>query len=354
MDQSPVFLIAEAGVNHNGDIKLARDMVALAHDAGASAVKFQCFSPADLVVESAGKAKYQQGSSGKTQREMLTNLALSDHEFTELKELCDDTGIEFMSTAFDSASLSLLKKLGVKRLKIPSGELTNYPFLIEHGRCRLPLIVSTGMASLNEISLALSALSWGWNRTDIPSSVEQLRSYSYNSDGDEKPDVTLLHCTSAYPAPTESLNLNALETLQSTYGYPIGYSDHSLGNLASGIAIAKGVVLIEKHFTLDPTMDGPDHSASMAPADFRRWVTYCAQVVSACGSGIKHASAVESDVKAVARKSLVAQSAISKGEVFSSDNLTAKRPGGGRPPEDYFELLGTLADRDYKPDDVID
>lgn len=351
-----LFLIAEAGVNHNGDPHLARALIELAAEAGADAVKFQTFRTEDLIRRNTAQAEYQKRSSSGNQYSMLKELELSPDDFVMLAEHARQCGIEFMSTAFDSDSLRLLASLNIKRLKIPSGELTTLPFIIEHSRLGLPIILSTGMATIAEIEDACAAVLWGRRYAQQwPASLAALRQFLAEHPNQlQQADLTLLHCTSAYPAPTESLNLSALATLADYFGLPVGYSDHSLGEQASLVAIGLGARVIEKHFTLDTGMAGPDHQASMSPGQLKAWVRAGREAIQALGSGQKRMNPVESDVRQVARKSLVANRPLTRGETLSADKLSYKRPGTGRPPGDVFSLIGQTANRDYNSDEDID
>ncbi|EAR09456.1 N-acetylneuraminate synthase [Reinekea blandensis] len=354
MKNDSVFLIAEAGVNHNGDVELAKELIELAAAAGADAIKFQTFIPEALVTTTARKAGYQKTAHEESQLAMLQALALPLPVFDELKAYADSKAIEFMSTAFESESLALLSQLAVRRYKIPSGELTNLPFLIEHAALQQDLILSTGMATLGEIELALASIYWGRVQKDYPPSISALRKAWIERDPSVALNTTLLHCTSSYPAAPDTVNIRAMTTLAEIFQLPVGYSDHTQGTTASIMAIAKGARVIEKHVTLDKTLSGPDHRASMSPAELHEWVAVCREAVSMLGDGNKQPQTSEMDVKQAARKSLVAKTAIRKGDVFTSENLAIKRPGTGRPPEDLFSCLNQTATRDYLADEFIE
>lgn len=351
-----LFLIAEAGVNHNGDPHMARALIEVAADAGADAVKFQTFQADRLIRRHTAQAEYQKRASANDQYAMLKELELSADNFAMLAKHARQCGIEFMSTAFDSQSLRLLSSLGVKRLKIPSGELTTLPFVIEHSRLGLPIILSTGMASLPEIEDACAAVLWGRHHVQgWPGSVAELRHFfGEHRHRLSQAELTLLHCTSAYPAPIDSLNLAALATLAGHFRVPVGYSDHSLGNEASLLTIGLGARVIEKHFTLDTALPGPDHQASMSPDQLKQWVRTARKAMRALGLAEKRLNPVESDVCRVARKSLVADRHLKRGETFTATKLSYKRPGTGRPPADVFSLIGQIATRDYRADEDID
>lgn len=352
-------IIAEAGVNHNGNRDLAFKLVDAAHHAGADIVKFQTFKAKNLVTQSARQAEYQIRNTGvnESQFEMLTRLELDYETHKALVSYCHDLGIEFLSTAFDSESLSfLVNDLGLNRLKIPSGELTNAPFVFEHARTGCDLIISTGMATLAEVEAALGVIAFGLIAPlDAQPSTDNFVQ-AYASDEGQcalKQKVTLLHCTTEYPAPVNEINLRAMHTMQSAFGLNIGYSDHSAGITLSIAAVAMGAQVIEKHFTLDKAMEGPDHKASLEPAELQSMVKAIREVEQALGSGIKAPQPSEIKNKQVARKSLVAATAIRRGEIFSACNLSIKRPGNGVSPCQYWTLLGTQAKQDYEEGDLI-
>ena len=352
-------IIAEAGVNHNGDESLAFKLVDAAHRAGADIVKFQTFKAKNLVTEEARQADYQIQNTQKqeTQLAMLERLELSYQTHHDLVKHCNDLGIEFLSTAFDSESLDfLVNDLGLKRLKIPSGELTNAPLVLEHARTSCDLILSTGMASLAEIEMALGVVAFGFtaSESEKPSIVKFQQAYA-SEEGQKalKNKVTILHCTTEYPAPMEEINLRAMDTLGRAFELPAGYSDHSEGITIPIAAVARGAHLIEKHFTMDKTMDGPDHKASLEPQELAAMVSAIRQVDIALGSGVKAPTVSEVKNKSVARKSLVAAKDIKAGELFTANNLVVKRPGDGMSPYSYWELISTRATKDYEPGDLI-
>lgn len=352
-------IIAEAGVNHNGDEQLAFELVNAAHEAGADIVKFQTFKAKNLVTAQAEQADYQVMNTQKqeSQLAMLSRLELSYQAHHELVKHCQSLGIEFLSTAFDSESLAfLVDDLGLKRLKLPSGELTNAPLVLEHARTGCDLIVSTGMATLAEIELALGVIAFGYTapHNTEPSVLAFQQAYA-SEEGQQalKKKVTILHCTTEYPAPMKEINLKAMDTLANAFELPAGYSDHSEGITIPITAVARGAVLIEKHFTLDKNMEGPDHKASLEPDELAAMVTAIRQVEVALGSAVKTPTVSEVKNKAVARKSLVAAQAIKAGETLTRDNLTIKRPGSGMSPYRYWELLETPASRDYQVGDLI-
>ncbi|HAS8474573.1 TPA: N-acetylneuraminate synthase [Vibrio vulnificus] len=352
-------IIAEAGVNHNGDEALAFKLVDAAHQAGADIVKFQTFKAKNLVTEQAKQADYQVVNTQKqeSQLAMLSRLELSYSAHHQLVKHCESLGIEFLSTAFDSESLDfLVNDLGLTRLKLPSGELTNAPLVLEHARTGCDLIVSTGMATLAEIEMALGVIAFGYTAAErvAPSVLAFQQAYASN-EGQKalKEKVTILHCTTEYPAPMAEINLKAMDTLGKAFDLPAGYSDHSEGITIPIAAVARGAVLIEKHFTLDKNMEGPDHKASLEPDELTAMVKAIRQVELALGSAVKSPTISEVKNKAVARKSLVASQAIQAGDAFSADNVTIKRPGNGMSPYQYWEMLERKASRDYQVGDLI-
>ena len=352
-------IIAEAGVNHNGDEVLAFQLVDAAYQAGADIVKFQTFKAKNLVTEQAKQADYQVANTQKqeSQLAMLSRLELSYAAHHQLVKHCQSLGIEFLSTAFDSESLDfLVNDLGLKRLKLPSGELTNAPLVLEHARTGCDLIVSTGMATLAEIEMTLGVIAFGYTALDNAAPSVLAFQQAYASEAGQKAlkeKVTILHCTTEYPAPMAEINLRAMDTLGKAFDLPAGYSDHSEGITIPIAAVARGAVLIEKHFTLDKNMEGPDHKASLEPDELTAMVQGIRQVEVALGSAVKSPTISEVKNKAVARKSLVASEVIRAGESFTADNLTVKRPGSGMSPYDYWEMLDRSASRDYQAGDLI-
>lgn len=336
MSAQRVTIIAEAGVNHNGSLDLAKRLICAAAEAGADAVKFQTFKTEALVTRSAAKADYQKQATGaaESQFDMLKRLELDEAAHHELVSACRSYGIAFLSTAFDFESLDLLVRLGVDVWKIPSGEITNLPYLRRIGGLRQRVILSTGMSTLPEIRAARDVVV---------------------QSGTRPADVTLLHCTTEYPAPLEDVNLLALRTLSEVFPEsPVGYSDHTEGIAVSLAAAALGATVIEKHFTLDQTLPGPDHRASLEPAELQALVRGVRSISLALGSADKRPSAGELKNRAVARKSLVARCEIRKGELFTPENLDVKRPGTGVSPMRWDEVVGTKAGRDYRPDELVD
>ncbi|MBI5426103.1 MAG: N-acetylneuraminate synthase [Opitutae bacterium] len=318
----PCFVIAEAGVNHNGDLALARELVRVAARAGADAVKFQTFRAAQLATADAPKAGYQKAATApeETQQEMLRKLELSDAAHHELKALCAEHGIMFMSSPFDESCADFLHALGVDALKVPSGEITNTPYLTHLARLGVPLILSTGMATLEEVRAAVAAVARGG-----PVSL------------------ALLHCVSNYPAAPAGCNLRAMATMQREFGVPVGFSDHTLGIEVALAAVALGACVVEKHFTLDRSMPGPDHPASLDPAQLAEFVGAIRRVESALGDGIKAPLPSEAETAAVARKSVVAACDIAVGTKIRAEMLVCRRPGTGMPPSRLEELVGRSA-----------
>ncbi|MDE7131164.1 MAG: N-acetylneuraminate synthase [Lachnospiraceae bacterium] len=331
VDTSKVLIIAEAGVNHNGDIKIARKLIDAAKESGADIVKFQTAKLESLVSKSAQMAEYQKKniSMVKSQKEMLKDIILPFEGFSELAQYCDVRGITFLSTPFDIDSIRFLDNL-VKIWKIPSGEITNYPYLREIALTGKPVIMSTGMCELQEVKEAVRVL---------------------KENGSS--EITLLHCNTEYPTPMQDVNLRAMRALREEFGLPVGYSDHTQGIEVPIAATAMGAVVIEKHFTLDRNMEGPDHKASLEPEELRAMVQAIRNIEAALGDGVKRPSASETKNRDVVRKSIVAKTDIRKGEVFTEENLTAKRPGNGISPMRWNEVIGLRADRDYEQDEMI-
>ncbi|MCG3175898.1 MAG: N,N'-diacetyllegionaminic acid synthase [Candidatus Omnitrophica bacterium] len=353
-----VRIIAEAGVNHNGSLRLALRLVDAARRAGADAVKFQTFRTEDVVTRSAPMAAYQRRNLGRSgsQWEMIRRLELSEADHRRLAERCRRAGIEFMSTPFDARSVDLLVRLGVKRLKVPSGEITNAPLLLRIARTRLPLVVSTGMSTMDEVRAALGVLCWGWTSAagDRPSRAAFAKALKTGRSRKLLRDrVTLLHCTTQYPAPAEEANLRAMGTLREEFGTPVGLSDHTPGIAVSIAAVALGASVIEKHLTLDKKLPGPDHKASLDPAEMAQLVLSARQVSGALGDGRKRPADCELSNRLIARRSLVAARDIRRGQILGPQDLAAKRPSSGVSPFRYWDLLGRKADRDYRADDRI-
>jgi len=329
-----VFIIAEIGVNHNGSMKKVMEMIRVAKDVGADAAKFQTAVPELVMIKDAEKADYQHKNTEKneSQLEMIKKIHLPLNAYKKIKVECEKLDIEFMSTAFDNVSLETLKKLNLKRNKIPSGEITNLPYLRHIGKMGKPIIMSTGMSTLDEVHNALNILI---------------------KSGAEKEQITILHCNTEYPTLMKDVNLKAMLTIRDELGVKIGYSDHTLGIEVAISAVAMGATVIEKHFTLDRTLPGPDHAASLEPDELKSMVTAIRNIENAMGSGIKKPSSSEIKNMPIARKSIVAKKSIKKSEKFSEDNLTVKRPGTGISPMEWDNVIAKVANHDYEMDDLI-
>lgn len=328
-----VLIIAEAGVNHNGKLENAKKLAMAAKESGADIVKFQTAKLESFVTDSAPMADYQRENmrGAASQKEMLRKILLTYDDFMELSDYCKGIGIQFLSTPFDMESVTFLYDIGCTLWKIPSGEITNYPYLVKIAGYGQPIILSTGMSTLEEVECA----------------VETLKN---NGSG----EVTLLHCTTEYPTPYKDVNLKAMKTLQDYFVCPIGYSDHTLGIEIPIAAVGMGAVVIEKHFTLDRNMEGPDHKASLEPQELKAMVAAIRNLELAMGDGEKRPVQSEMANRVVARKSIIAKRAISKGEILTEDNITTKRPGNGLSPMKWHDVLGTKAVRDFIEDELIE
>jgi len=331
---SKVFIIAEAGVNHNGSIELAKKLIDVAAEAGVDAVKFQTFKAENLVSKKAQKAEYQKETtdSEESQFDMIKKLELDVDTHKELIAYCTEKDILFLSTPFDHDSIDLLNTLELEIFKIPSGEITNLPYLRKIGSLNKQVILSTGMANLGEIEGAINLLI---------------------AEGTNKKNITVLHANTMYPTPMEDVNLKAMQTIGQAFDINYGYSDHTLGIEVDIAAVAMGATVIEKHFTLDKAMEGPDHKASLAPNELIAMVKSIRNIELALGSPIKQPSKSEQPNMAVARKSIIAKRAIKKGELLSEESITIKRPGTGISPMRWDEVIGQLAQKDYLADDII-
>lgn len=334
MGQSTI-IIAEAGVNYNGNVETAKKMIAVAKECGADIIKFQTGKPENVMSRYAWKADYQKAAtgSGESQLDMVRKLMLPFDDFITLKEECHKAGIAFLSTPFDLDSIRFLKELGMDMWKIPSGEITNLPYLEMIGSFGGKIILSTGMSTLTEIRDVVDVLT---------------------GQGTRKEDITLLHCTTEYPTPFREVNLRAMETLRQEFRLSVGYSDHTLGIEVPVAAAAMGAAVIEKHFTLDKSMEGPDHRASLEPDELRAMVASIRNIEQAFGSGRKVPMPSEQKNMAVARKSIVAKCGIAAGELLSEENITTKRPGNGVSPMLWHQVLGTRAMRDFGEDELIE
>lgn len=334
MANKQVLIIAEAGVNHNGDMNIARRLVDVAVECGVDIIKFQTFKAENLVTKSAQMANYQIANTGETDSQfaMLKKLELKESDFIELQQYCFQKNIQFFSTGFDIESLIFLERLNMGLWKIPSGEITNLPYLEFIGKCNEETILSTGMATLEEAAAAVNVLV---------------------KSGTSKEKITVLQCNTDYPTHLEDVNLNAMSTIQKKLGVKIGYSDHTPGVEISLAAVALGATVIEKHFTLDKEMAGPDHKASLDPVELKTLVQQIRNIEKSLGKFEKVPNIRESKNIAIARKSIVAKKAISIGEFFTLDNLTTKRPGTGISPMKWHEVIGTKAEKSYQEDDLI-
>ena len=336
LKQNKVIIIAEAGVNHNGDIAKAKALIDKGAEAGVDYVKFQTFKAGNLVTKQAKRAAYQDRNTqdNDSQYEMLKKLELSQAVHQELIDYCVQKGVQFLSTGFDFESLEFLAQLGITIAKIPSGEITNLPYLRKVANLFPEVILSTGMATISEIKDAVKVL------TD---------------NGVSKNRITVLHCNTEYPTPMEDVNLKAMLHIQRELGVPVGYSDHTLGIEVPIAAVALGATVIEKHFTLDKNLPGPDHKASLEPEELKAMIMAIRNIEKAIGgSGLKEVSKSEAKNKAIARKSIVATKAIKKGDLFSVENLTIKRPGTGISPMQWDEVIGKTAKKDFEEDDLIE
>lgn len=356
------YIIAEAGVNHNGSSEMAFQLVDVAAEAGADAIKFQTFKAKKLVTKSTAKAHYQQQTTeaGESQYEMLKLLELEHKTHYELISYCNKKGIDFLSTAFDMDSLGFLTyDLGLTTLKLPSGDITNGPLILAHALSGCELIVSTGMATLGDVEQALGIIAFGMTQDgkikEKPTQTDFQEAYlSENGQRLLKEKVSLLHCTTEYPAPLKDINLNAMITMRKAFGLNVGYSDHSEGIVVPTAAATLGASIIEKHFTLDKSLPGPDHKASLEPDELKKMVEAIRTVEQVMGDGLKGPKPSELDNLEIARKSLVAACDIKKGDVFTKDNITMKRPATGRSPMEYWECLGKKAIRNILADEVIE
>ena len=328
-----VIIIAEAGVNHNGSFELAKKMVDAAKEAGVDYVKFQTFNPKKLVSKYAEKADYQKETTraDETQLQMLQKLTLTEDNFLSLRDYCREVGIGFISTPFDLDSIAFLETFDMDFWKVPSGEVTNLPYLETIARTKRKVVMSTGMCDMNEIQDAIEVL-----------------------EKNGTTDITLLHCNTQYPTPYEHVNLSAMNSIRDALHKEVGYSDHTQGIEVPIAAVAMGATVIEKHFTLDKNMEGPDHKASLDPIELQQMVIAIRNIEQAIGNGLKEPSSSEMANKAVARKSIVASRNIKQGEVFSEENLTTKRPGTGISPMKWYEVIGKAAPRDFSEDEIIE
>ena len=328
------YIIAEAGVNHNGRIDLAEKLIKAAASSGANAIKFQAWKAENLATKCAPLAIYQEKNTNgfKNQYDLLKELELSENNHKYLKKVCEEFNIEYLSSAFDIEGIEMLQNLKVNKLKIPSGEITNLPFLLKAGTYDWEIILSTGMSTLAEIEKALHCL---------------------EANGKNRKKISVLQCTTQYPAPMNSINLSAMNTISKAFNLNVGYSDHTEGTTAAIVAVALGANIIEKHLTLDKTLPGPDHKASLETAEFKFMVEQIRNTELSIGNGIKTPSHCEIPNIAIARKSIVAKKAIKKNEVFTIENLCVKRPGSGISPMKWEEIIGKISKRNYNIDELI-
>lgn len=328
-----VFIIAEAGVNHNGDLNLAKKLIDIASEAGVDAIKFQSFKADKIVSRYAGKASYQKKTTDniETQYDMIQRLELNEEQHIQLYTYCKNKEITFLSSPFDIDSIEFLNQLGLDLFKIPSGEITNMPYLKAIGKLRKKVILSTGMSTLGEIEAALQILKQNGAK-----------------------EIALLHCNTEYPTPMEDVNLRAMHTMKEAFQLEIGYSDHTLGIEVPIAAVAMGAKIIEKHITLDKHLEGPDHQASLEPHELKDMVKAIRHIEKALGTGIKKPSPSELKNLSIARKSIVAKTAIKKGEAFTQHNITTKRPGSGLSPMQWDDVVGRRARRDFLEEELIE
>lgn len=350
-------VIAEAGVNHNGSIDMALEMISVAAKSGADYIKFQTFQPERLVSRHAEKAEYQKHTTDacESQFDMLRKYVLSKKDHEILMQECMNQKIAFLSTAFDEESLYLLCSLGLSLIKIPSGEITNWPLLYEVGKAGVKVIISTGMSSIEEIREALSVFLVGaLCKTLTPDKLVMQRCF-YSEAGQAylKKNVILLHCTTQYPTPYSDVNLLAMDLLNEEFGVPVGYSDHTKGVIASLTAVARGAVIIEKHFTLDKNLPGPDHQASLEPPEFVNLVVGIGEICDLLGERKKEMLPSEEKNLRIVRKSIVAKTSIYKGDIFSTENIGVKRPGTGLSPSVIYKIIGNEAKKNYAEDELI-
>lgn len=358
MSSEQVYVIAEAGVNHNGDVNRAHDLVEIAAQAEADAVKFQTFSAEKLVTRQTHQAPYQSSKSSRTQSqyELLQALELDQRDFLSLSEHARHLGIDFLSTAFDEHSLTfLVDEVGINVIKIPSGEATNIPYILHCARRRMPIILSTGMCDLDDVRLAVDAIAYGYLVDEPPTNLADIENFRNSQDAQDVliENLTLLQCTSEYPVPIERVNLSTLTTLRDEFRCPVGFSDHSQGIVMAIASVALGATVVEKHFTTDRSLSGPDHLSSLEPPELHDMITSIRQVEIGLGSPIKTLTRFEQQNALVSRRSLVAARQIEKGAVITPEALEIKRSGGGISPKYYWEILGSRAHRDYERDDPI-
>lgn len=358
MTTSTMRIIAEAGVNHNGDMDLARGLIDAAKSVGADTVKFQLFDPDALAAADAPLAAYQRAAAGGDQRDLLRGLAFGGTEMAALKHYAEQQGISFLLSAFDERSLRTVAAMGLPEVKIASGEVTNGPLLLLAAQLRLNVILSTGMASMDEVELALAVLHFGYSHDDqrIPSSMEEVRTHwrQTRTAAPLAERVKLMHCVSSYPAPVDQLNLLAIPAMMKNFDLECGYSDHALEDFPAILALGLGARLFEKHLTLDTTLPGPDHKASLDPAQFKDYVTVLKASLSSLGDGIKRPAPCEADVAHVARKGIRMARPVAAGAVLRSEDLAVQRPQLGRSPMQFWDLVGRVAKKPLAVGQMLD
>ncbi|CEG56246.1 N-acetylneuraminate synthase [Legionella fallonii] len=352
-----VYFIAEAGVNHNGNKDLALKLIDAAVEAGADAVKFQTFKASKLASQSVAKAKYQKANTDadESQLDMLIKLELPEDWHFELQEHAQKRGIEFLSTAFDETSLHLLQTLNLPCYKVPSGELTNAPLLWRFAKIGKPLIISTGMATMAEVEEGLAIVTHALHSSKEPCGMDEVWQLWSKQEARErlKECVTLLHCTSQYPTPWHEVNLKAMNTLSAAFGLEVGYSDHTEGTVIPLAAVALGAKIIEKHFTLDKTLPGPDHKASIEVDELKKLISEIRALELALGNGVKAPQPSEWDTRRVARQAIVVANSLPEGKVIERNDLTTARTGEGLAPKLIWELVGSISKKAYEPGDVF-
>lgn len=351
MTTNPTYIIAEAGVNHNGNKQFAFDLIDVAASSGANAVKFQTFNAEKLAAANLNKAAYQQNNTHESgsQLAMLKQLELPQEWHDELKQYCLEQGIDFLSTAFDLESLAFLAEMDLPFYKIPSGEVINAPLLWHYAQLKKPLILSTGMCSLAEVEQALAVIAYGLTYQQYPDSSAEIMQCYASVEGQQllKRYVSLLHCTSQYPTPMSDVNLLAMQTLASAFSLPVGYSDHTVDNTVAIAAVAMGASIVEKHFTLDKSMAGPDHLASLEPQELLSYVQSIRAIEAAMGNGIKQPQPCEWDTRLAARQSLIVTVDKKQGERWQFTDFSTQRVGSGVSPNSIWDLVGTIAEKDY-------
>ena len=358
INNKKTFIIAEAGVNHNGSLKKALELIDVAKLSGADAIKFQTFKATRLANSKVEKAQYQKSTTdeNESQLDMLAKLELPESWHEELQAVAKKFGIEFLSTAFDELSLQFLQTLNLPIYKVPSGELTNGPLLWRFAKTKKPLILSTGMATISEVEQGLAIINHALQHDDEPCHLDEVWSCWSNADAREvlKNNVTLLHCTSQYPTPWSEVNLRAMDTLAAAFGLAVGYSDHTMGTVIPIAAVARGATVIEKHITLDRMLPGPDHKASLEVEEFKKMVEDIRALELALGNGIKSPQASEFEIRKIVRQSIIAAQHLPVGKKIEPNDLTTARTGSGLTPTLYWNLLGSIAQKSYEPGEMLE